>query len=168
MMLRWKYRNTFINGKRLEFRGRAISLFGKYIVWVLLGIITLGIHTVFFLPVRYKQWVISNVFVDGDNIQGSFEPGIGHYFGQRLLRWFITVITFGIGYWYAAMKFERFVWSETVISNRRLESTVTGMGYLGKSIVWFLLTIVTIGIYGIWVPIKRKRFFIENVRLQGT
>ena len=45
MIYGWKIRHTVINGKRLEFDGSAIGLFGQWIKWLLLCIITLGIYS---------------------------------------------------------------------------------------------------------------------------
>jgi len=44
-----------INGKRLKFDGKAIQLFGSWIKWFLLTIITLGIYR-FWLPIKLRQW----------------------------------------------------------------------------------------------------------------
>lgn len=56
---RWIARNTIIDGKRLVFDGKGIQLFGKYIGWFLLTIITLGIYS-FWLGIKMKQWIVSH------------------------------------------------------------------------------------------------------------
>ena len=43
MMYNWKIKHTVIDGKRLYFDGTAMQLFGHWIKWLLLTIITLGI-----------------------------------------------------------------------------------------------------------------------------
>ncbi|MEH7096534.1 hypothetical protein [Neobacillus vireti] len=45
MILEWKTRNTVINGRRLTFNGSANGLFGTWIKWWLLCIITLLIYS---------------------------------------------------------------------------------------------------------------------------
>lgn len=55
---RWYAENTYINGKRLQFIGTGLELFGKYIIWLLLTIITLGIYG-FWLTIKLKQWTVS-------------------------------------------------------------------------------------------------------------
>ncbi|MDR1904250.1 MAG: DUF898 domain-containing protein [Treponema sp.] len=54
---RWLTSKTVVEGKRLKFDGTGGQLFGNYIKWFLLSIITLGIYGVFFLPVRLQQWI---------------------------------------------------------------------------------------------------------------
>jgi uncharacterized membrane protein YjgN (DUF898 family) len=61
---RWLISHTIIEGKRLKFDGTGGQLFGKYIIWFLLSIITLGIYAIFFLPVRMQQWVTKHTFFE--------------------------------------------------------------------------------------------------------
>ncbi|MDR0669838.1 MAG: DUF898 domain-containing protein [Treponema sp.] len=61
---RWLTSHTVIEGKRLKFDGTGAQLFGKYIIWFLLSIITLGIYATFFLPVRMQQWIIKHTFFE--------------------------------------------------------------------------------------------------------
>ncbi|WP_203288573.1 DUF898 family protein [Metabacillus indicus] len=55
MILSWKARHTVINGKRLRFHGTAIGLFGNWIKWWFLCIITLGIYS-FWLFIALEKW----------------------------------------------------------------------------------------------------------------
>ncbi len=61
--LRWIYSSTVINGYRMKFTGRGGQLFGRYILWTFLTIITFGIFGLW-LPVKYKKWEISHVEID--------------------------------------------------------------------------------------------------------
>jgi len=54
----WYVKHTYIEGKQLVFKGRAIELFGQYIKWLLLTLITLGIY-VFWLRIKMHAWVVS-------------------------------------------------------------------------------------------------------------
>ena len=60
---RWIYANTVVNGYRLKFTGTGAQLFGKYIVWTLLGIITLGIYTLWW-PIKYQKWEVKHIEID--------------------------------------------------------------------------------------------------------
>lgn len=61
--MRWVYSNTVVNGYRLKFTGKGGQLFGKYIVWFLLTLVTFSIYGLF-VPVKYKKWEISHVEID--------------------------------------------------------------------------------------------------------
>ena len=52
----WLAEHTIIDGHRLTFDGKGSQLFGNYIVWFLLGIVTLGIYFLW-LSIKMKQWV---------------------------------------------------------------------------------------------------------------
>ena len=61
--LRWTLKHTTISGFRLYFDGKTIQLFGNFLKWFFLTIITLGIYS-FFIPVRYKQWEVKHTKID--------------------------------------------------------------------------------------------------------
>jgi uncharacterized membrane protein YjgN (DUF898 family) len=51
----WEINHTVVEGKRLKFTGSAIGLFGNWIKWLLLTIITLGIYG-FWVNIAVKKW----------------------------------------------------------------------------------------------------------------
>ena len=53
---RWYVKHTIIDGHKLTFDGTGAQLFGNFIKWMLLTIITLGIYS-FWLSIKMKQWV---------------------------------------------------------------------------------------------------------------
>ncbi|AEB77331.1 membrane protein [Clostridium botulinum] len=59
MVFGWKTNHTVINGKRLIFRGTAVGLFGNWIKWLLLTIITCGIYS-FWLGIALEKWKVKN------------------------------------------------------------------------------------------------------------
>ena len=56
MIMNWETKHTVIEGKRLCFDGHAVQLFGNWIKWLLLTIITLGIYS-FWLSIKLKKWI---------------------------------------------------------------------------------------------------------------
>ncbi|MBU5456058.1 DUF898 family protein [Caproiciproducens sp. MSJ-32] len=59
MVYGWKINHTVINGRRLRFNGKAINLFGNWIKWFFLCIITLGIYS-FWLGIALEKWKVKN------------------------------------------------------------------------------------------------------------
>lgn len=55
MVYNWEIKHTVVDGKRLRFDGTATGLFGNWIKWLLLTIITLGIYS-FWLDIALKKW----------------------------------------------------------------------------------------------------------------
>lgn len=57
----WEIEHTVINGRRLQFNGKAMSLFGHWIKWLFLCVITLGIYT-FWLNISLKKWKTKHTY----------------------------------------------------------------------------------------------------------
>ncbi|GAA4737120.1 hypothetical protein GCM10023328_17120 [Modestobacter marinus] len=52
---RWRAKHSYIDGYPLVFTGSAIGLFGNWIKWLLLSVITLGIY-LFWVGPRITSW----------------------------------------------------------------------------------------------------------------
>jgi len=59
-VIRWICNNSTIGGKSYRFKGTAMGLFGRWILWYILTIITLGIYG-FWSTRNQIRWVIENV-----------------------------------------------------------------------------------------------------------
>ncbi|WP_437130904.1 DUF6693 family protein [Peptostreptococcus russellii] len=59
MIYRREIEHTVVNGQRLYFDGTASQLFGNWVKWLLLTIITLGIYS-FWLFIKLKQWKVKH------------------------------------------------------------------------------------------------------------
>ena len=56
ILYNWKIKHTVIDGHRLYFDGTAMQLFGNWVKWWLLTIITFGIYG-FWLNIKLTQWI---------------------------------------------------------------------------------------------------------------
>jgi len=59
MIYRWEARHTVINGRQLVFDGTAVGLFGLWIKWLLLCLITLGIYSLW-VNISLKKWKVKH------------------------------------------------------------------------------------------------------------
>jgi len=64
-LARWQINHTVVDGKRLQFNGKGVSLLGHYILrgWLLgiiLGPLTLGLYWVYYFFVALKRWEVKN------------------------------------------------------------------------------------------------------------
>lgn len=59
MIYNWEIKHTVIEGRRLEFDGTAVQLFGNWIKWLLLTIVTFGIYG-FWVNIKLRQWKTMN------------------------------------------------------------------------------------------------------------
>jgi hypothetical protein len=91
-----------------------------------------------------------------------FDGGAASYFGTALLATIITVFTLGIFLPYAIVLRQRWVSKHTFVEGRRLMFTGSGIGLFGNWIKWWLLIIVTIGIYSFWVTPRLTKWKVEH------
>lgn len=91
-----------------------------------------------------------------------FDGGLLSYFGWKFLGNLLTLITFGIAYPWAVCFIKRWEVKHTVIASRRLLFTGTGGKLFVKYIVWWLLSIVTLGIYALFVPLKMEKWVASH------
>lgn len=59
-IMKYVVSHAVINGKRLVFNGTGGALFGKWLGWMLLSVITCGIYSLWVTPKMYK-WICSNI-----------------------------------------------------------------------------------------------------------
>ena len=59
MVYGWKINHTVIEGRRLQLNGTAVGLFGNWIKWLLLLIVTLGIYGLW-IHIKLEQWKVKN------------------------------------------------------------------------------------------------------------
>ena len=57
----WKINHTVVEVRRLRFDGTGMELFGSWIKWLLLCIITVGIYA-FFVGIALNKWKASHTF----------------------------------------------------------------------------------------------------------
>lgn len=91
-----------------------------------------------------------------------FTGGAGTYLGTGILALLVTLITLGIALPYAIVLRQRWICRNTFIEGRRLMFTGSGMGLFGNWIKWWLLIIVTLGIYSFWVVPRLTKWKVEN------
>lgn len=63
-----------------------------------------------------------------------------------------------IGLCWAAVIFMKWETKHTVISGYRLKFKASALGLLFTILKWILLTVITVGIYALWLPIKTRRW----------
>lgn len=173
---RWIAKHTYINGYKLCFDGNGMQLFGKYIIWLLLSVVTLGIYYILCVAVRLEAWRTKHTHFDGivcnddendSNNKSKFDGTWLQLLGVKWLTNFVTVITLSFGMYWAHCYKQRWFAKHKEIDGCRFYFTGTGLQYFGKCIVWFLLTIVTFGIYSLWLTIKSKKWTVSHTEAES-
>jgi uncharacterized membrane protein YjgN (DUF898 family) len=63
LMQNWKTKHTIVNGVHLRFTGTGMGLFGHWIKWFFLIVITFGIYGFWVFP-RITKWVVEHTELD--------------------------------------------------------------------------------------------------------
>ncbi|MCA1799735.1 MAG: DUF898 domain-containing protein [Actinobacteria bacterium] len=92
----------------------------------------------------------------------SFDGGAANYYGTILLAVLVTVVTVGIAYPFALVLKERWRAKHSYIDGHQLIFTGTGTGLFGLWIKWFLLIVITLGVYSFWVGPKIAKWKWEH------
>lgn len=158
---RWKAKHTVICGKRMCFDGTGAQLFGRLLLWSFLTVITCGIFGLW-MVIFVRKWITKHTHYEGQEDNNSyFDGGVLGMIGTNLLAGLVTVVPFVGTAWSEVIKIK---WEtrHTVVDSRRhiFEGSLGGM--FVKLLLWGFLTIITLGIFGLFVPVKFLRWKTEN------
>ena len=95
-------------------------------------------------------------------MESKFTGGLLGLIGISILKVFISVVTLGLGVPWAVCLKERWIAEHTIIDETQLTFDGTGIQLFGNYIKWFLLTIITFGIYSFWLNIKMKQWVVSH------
>lgn len=95
----------------------------------------------------------------------KFDGGAATFVGTEILAFLITVFTFGLLYPFALVLKERWKAKHTLLHGKRLVFTASAWSLLGNWIKWFLLIIVTLGIYIFWVQPRMQKWIVEHTEI---
>ena len=98
-------------------------------------------------------------------MESKFTGGLLGMIGIGILQTIIIVFTLGLGAPWAICIKESWYVKHTVIDGRRLTFDGTGAKLFGNYIKWFLLCIVTLGIYSFWLNIKMKQWVTKHTHM---
>ena len=94
--------------------------------------------------------------------ESQFTGGLLGLIGINLLQVLMIGLSLGLGTPWAICMKERWMARHTIIDGKQLTFDGTGSQLFGNYIKWFLLTILTLGIYGFWLDIKMKQWITKH------
>ena len=124
------------------FTGRLLNLIGTWIVMFLIIGIMAGAGVA----------LVMTIGKDGGTMQ--------------LVAIAVTAVLSLIGLAWAAIRFIKWDTKHTVISGNSIKFNGNAFQLLGNCIKWTFLTIITVGIYSLWLPIKVRKWKVKHMELQ--
>jgi uncharacterized membrane protein YjgN (DUF898 family) len=161
--------------KRFTFTGSGGALFVQFLVGIILTVITLGIYAPWF-AIKLTKFVYDNTTLSGSAKGGmrlEFRGTGGQLFVTYLVGILLTIITLGIyGPWFWA-KLIKFFSDNSVAragdgTEYKLQFNGTGGQLFVTCLVGYLLTIITLGIYGPWFAVKLMKLIAQKTAILET
>ena len=95
-----------------------------------------------------------------------FDGSLLELIGWRLLAGLLTGVTLGIAYPWAMCMLYNYQFKHTVYNGKRLKFEGTGGDLFVNIFKWVFFTIITLGIYLFFVPIRRTKWVISNLHFE--
>ena len=130
------------------FTGRLLTLIGTWILMILIIAIMAGVG------------VALVMFVGGVGQEGT-EIG-----GLQIALIVVAAFLVLLGLAWAAIRFMKWETKNTIISGNRVKFNANAFQLLGNCLKWTFLTIITVGIYAFWLPIKVRKWKVSHMELQ--
>ena len=91
-----------------------------------------------------------------------FDGEAGSFILTALICWFITLISFGLAYFWALCMFHKWRTDRTTINGKRLKFNGTGFSLIFLWIKWWFLSLITFGFYIFWVIPSLNKWVVEH------
>ena len=95
-----------------------------------------------------------------------FDGKVLELIGWKLLAYLISSVTATIASPWGKCMVYRYQFSHTVYNGKRLKFEGNGGDLFINRFKWYFLTIITLGIYGWWVPAKKANWVISNLHFE--
>lgn len=95
-----------------------------------------------------------------------FDGKVLELIGYRILAFLITTFTLGLASAWADKILIAYSIEHTVYNGKRLKFEGTGASLFVQKFKWIFLTIITLGIYGFWVPLKKEKWIVSNIHFE--
>ncbi len=155
--------------QKFIFTGTGGSLLIKFLVGLLLSILTLGIYLPWFIA-DLTSYVYENLTLQTPrgNVQFKFTGKGGSLFKICLTGTLLTLITLGIYTPWFVVNSSRFFIENSSAANPdgsvyQGTFTATGIGMLSVYLVGIILISLTLGLYTPWFIVNISKFYAENI-----
>ena len=107
--------------------------------------------------INYEEKSSNNSYFDGGFIE---------YLGYSILAFLITLFSLTLAKPWADKLIIEYKISHTIYNGKRLKFEGRGSELFVERFKWILLSIITLGIYSFWIPIKMKQWVVSNTHFE--
>ena len=100
--------------------------------------------------------------------KSGFAATVFELFSEKLLMMWVSLVTLGIAYPWLKCHYESFKASKTYIKGRRLVFVGKGGELAKKYFLWAFLSVITFGIFSIFVSDKMHKWVVEHTHYDGN
>ena len=130
------------------FNGRLLNLVGTWILMILIIAIMAGVGAALVI-------LVGKVGEEGTEI-GPLQIAL------IVVAAFLVLLALA----WAAIRFMKWETKHTIISGNRVKFNANAFQLLGNCFKWTFLTIITVCIYALWLPIKVRKWKVKHMELQ--
>lgn len=87
--------------------------------------------------------------------------------GYRILSFLITLVSFGIASAWGEKLLIAYDVEHTVYNGKRLKFNGTGASLFVQKFKWIFFSIITLGIYALWIPVKKQKWIASNTYFEN-
>lgn len=95
-----------------------------------------------------------------------FDGGLLELIGWFILKYLITIFTLGIARPWGECMLIRYQTNHTVLNGKRLKFEGSGGSLFVEIFKWLFFSIITLGIYVFWVPVKKYKWILSNIHFE--
>ena len=95
-----------------------------------------------------------------------FDGGVLELIGWRILAFLITIVTLGIAAPWAQCMLYSWQIKHTVYNGKRLKFEGTGGDLFVNIFKWIFFSIITLGIYIFFIPVRKARWVVSNIHFE--
>lgn len=95
-----------------------------------------------------------------------FDGKVLELIGYGILSFLITAATLGIASAWAEKLLIAYKIDHTIYNGKRLKFEGTGASLFVQKFKWIFFTIITLGIYSFWIPIRKEQWIVSNIHFE--
>lgn len=112
-----------------------------------------------------ENWIISNTHFEDEDLvmdESYFDGKVLEIIGVNLFTYLICLVSFGLLLPYSLCYKYKLLANHTIINKKKIVFSGKSLNLIGS----YLLSIITFGIYGIWMPVKLYGWKVKNTHIK--